>query len=153
MPLLPGQLPGYRSGDLLARLTGDLEELENVYLRVFSPAVVAALATIACLRLRRVRPCAWPLRPRRSCSWAGLVCRCWPWLARGRAARQLALRAELHQGLVDGIQGMPDLLAFGRAADAERLAALERESGRLQRTMAWIDGLQRRSAISRPASP
>ena len=64
-------------------------------------------------------------------------------LARGLGPRQLAARAALHQGLVEGIQGLPDLLAFGRAADqAERLAGIERESGRLQRKMAWIDGLQ-----------
>jgi ATP-binding cassette subfamily C protein CydC len=57
------------------------------------------------------------------------------------------LRSELHSQLVDGIQGLPDLLAYGR--DADRLALLSktgRDYGLSQRRMARISGLQ--SALS-----
>src|SRR3989440_7015961 len=40
-PLAPAQLLPYRSGDILARLVSDIEELQNVFLRVVSPLIVA----------------------------------------------------------------------------------------------------------------
>src|SRR5947209_5840715 len=40
-PLAPAYLQEYRSGDVLTRLVSDVEELQNVYLRVFSPIIVA----------------------------------------------------------------------------------------------------------------
>ena len=36
-PLAPARLLKYRSGDLLSRIVKDVEELQNVYLRSFSP--------------------------------------------------------------------------------------------------------------------
>src|SRR4051794_13730729 len=42
-PLAPARLLAFRSGDLLARLVEDVEELENVYGRVVTPLGVAAL--------------------------------------------------------------------------------------------------------------
>jgi ATP-binding cassette, subfamily C, bacterial CydC len=45
--------------------------------------------------------------------------------------------------VVDGIQGIQDLLAFGRAQDQQRkLANLDNMLGRIQRRMAYISGLQ-----------
>src|ERR671933_2429505 len=41
-PLSPARLFERRSGDLLTRLVKNVEELENVYLRAFSPVIVAA---------------------------------------------------------------------------------------------------------------
>ncbi|WP_077325449.1 thiol reductant ABC exporter subunit CydC [Virgibacillus siamensis] len=39
-PLAPGILQRYRSGDLLARIVGDVESLQNFFLRVFYPPIV-----------------------------------------------------------------------------------------------------------------
>ena len=36
-PLAPGQLAGYRSGDLLGRMVGDVESLQGLYVRGLSP--------------------------------------------------------------------------------------------------------------------
>jgi ATP-binding cassette subfamily C protein CydC len=64
-------------------------------------------------------------------------------LARGLGKRQLALRAELNAHIVDGIQGVQDLLACGRASDQERkIAKLQSALGWIQRRMAFITGLQ-----------
>ena len=64
-------------------------------------------------------------------------------LARKLGRRQLKLRAELNAQVVDGIQGVQDLLALGRAAEQqERISALDRKLGRVQRRMASITGLQ-----------
>src|SRR5579884_190834 len=40
-PQAPAHLLARRSGDLLARLVADIEELQNFYLRVVSPIVIA----------------------------------------------------------------------------------------------------------------
>ncbi|NBJ67950.1 MULTISPECIES: thiol reductant ABC exporter subunit CydC [Clostridia] len=42
-PLAPGIFHKYRSGDLLARIVGDVESLQNFFLRVVYPPVVLAL--------------------------------------------------------------------------------------------------------------
>lgn len=42
-PLAPGIFRKYRSGDLLARIVGDVESLQNFFLRVFYPPIVLAL--------------------------------------------------------------------------------------------------------------
>jgi ATP-binding cassette subfamily C protein CydC len=40
-PLAPSHLLTYRSGDVLTRLVSDVEELQNVYLRIVAPLFVA----------------------------------------------------------------------------------------------------------------
>ena len=40
-PLVPASLAKYRSGDILGRLVEDIDTLDNLYLRVLSPTVVA----------------------------------------------------------------------------------------------------------------
>uniref|UniRef100_UPI003017D348 ABC transporter transmembrane domain-containing protein n=1 Tax=Oceanobacillus massiliensis TaxID=1465765 RepID=UPI003017D348 len=42
-PLAPAIFQRYRSGDLLARITGDVETLQNYFLRVFYPPIVIVL--------------------------------------------------------------------------------------------------------------
>ena len=44
-PLAPARLTQLRSGDLLARIVSDIETLENLYLRVLAPPLVALLVT------------------------------------------------------------------------------------------------------------
>jgi len=45
-PLAPARLLAYRSGDVLTRLVGDVEELQNLYLGVVSPLVVAVAIAV-----------------------------------------------------------------------------------------------------------
>ena len=42
-PLAPARLMQYRSGDLLSRIVADIETLENFYVRVIAPPLVALL--------------------------------------------------------------------------------------------------------------
>ncbi|WP_042220626.1 thiol reductant ABC exporter subunit CydC [Oceanobacillus manasiensis] len=46
-PLAPGIFQKYRSGDLLARIVGDIESLQNFFLRVFYPPIVLALVFLS----------------------------------------------------------------------------------------------------------
>ena len=56
-PLAPANLARHRSGDLLGRIVADIETLEDFYVRVLMPPVVAVLVAASC------RPAARDLRP------------------------------------------------------------------------------------------
>jgi ATP-binding cassette subfamily C protein CydC len=143
-PLAPARLLRYRTGDLLSRIVGDVEELQNVYLRVVAPVAVAfvtslltfvllysfdPLLALVALGFLLAAGIGVPLLVRR--------------LVRGLGRKQLELRGELNARIVDGFQGAQDLLAFGRERDHERdIATLNRRLGRLQGRMAFITGLQ-----------
>ena len=46
-PLAPGIFQKYRSGDLLARIVGDVESLQNFFLRVYYPPIVLAIVFLS----------------------------------------------------------------------------------------------------------
>lgn len=144
-PLAPGRLLGYRSGDLLSRISRDVEELENVYVRVTGPVVIAALACglVFGLFYRFFSPMlAFVTLAFLLTTGAGVPVLV-RFLARGLGRRELELRAELNAQIVDGIQGVQDLLAFGREGDhREKTAILGRKLDGVQRRMAFITGLQ-----------
>jgi ATP-binding cassette subfamily C protein CydC len=143
-PLAPARLLRYRTGDLLSRIVQDVEELQNVYLRIVAPVAVASIITLltfvllyafdpslafAALAFLLATGIGVPFLVRK--------------LARGLGRKQLELRGELNARIVDGIQGAQDLLAFGREEDQGRvIATLNRRLDRLQGRMAFITGLQ-----------
>jgi ATP-binding cassette subfamily C protein CydC len=134
----------YRSGDLLARVVADVETLENLYLRVLAPPVVALLvALLAALLMGAFDPgLALALLAFLLLAGVGLPVLTQR-LARGTGRRLVGVRAELHSLLVDGIQGVADLLSLG--AEGRHLRRVERlslELGRLQGRMARIGGLE-----------
>ena len=47
IPLVPGRLSVIRSGDLLSRMTADIDALDALYLRLVAPAVVAIIGVTA----------------------------------------------------------------------------------------------------------
>src|SRR3712207_2092700 len=143
-PLAPARLLRYRSGDLLSRIVKDVEELENVYLRIISPAAVALLASLlGCLVLYVFDP-TMALVASSFLAAAGigvpLLARA---LSRDLGRRQLEMRAELNARIVDDIQGVRDILACGReGGEMREISALHRKLDRLQGRMAFITGLQ-----------
>lgn len=46
-PLAPGIFQKYRSGDLLSRIVGDVESLQNFFLRVFYPPIVLVIVFLS----------------------------------------------------------------------------------------------------------
>jgi ABC-type transport system involved in cytochrome bd biosynthesis fused ATPase/permease subunit len=142
-PLAPAGLAQQRSGDLLSRVVGDINALENFYLRAVAPIAVATLtALLAAFLVGRATP-----------RLAGMLLLflvlggvAAPLLARilGRqpGRRLAAARGELNVALVDGIQGMADLVAFGATrAQLDRVRVLSRELSKLQRRMTATAGL------------
>lgn len=143
-PLSPGRLLMYRSGDMLTRLVSDVEELQNIYLRGVSPLMVALLSALLTFALFSIFSpvLAWTAVVFLLTTAIGVPLIS-GMLTRGLGKRQLALRAELNAQVVDGIQGVQDLLVCGRASDQQRkIADLDRALGKVQQRMAFIAGLQ-----------
>jgi ATP-binding cassette, subfamily C, bacterial CydC len=143
-PLAPARLLMYRSGDVLTRLVADVEELQNIYLRVVSPFIVAIVIAILTFGLFSIFSpvLAWTALAFLVVTGLGVP----PlagMLARGLGKRQLTLRAELNAQMVDGIQGVQDILACGRADEQQRkICELDHSLAQVQRQLAFIAGLQ-----------
>jgi ATP-binding cassette subfamily C protein CydC len=143
-PLAPARLLRYRSGDLLSRIVKDVEELENVYLRIVSPAVVALIVSLLAFFTLYVFDPAMGFVALGFLVATGvgvpLLVRT---LSRSLGRRQLELRAELNARIVDDIQGVQDILAFGReGGELREISALHRKLDGAQRRMAFVTGLQ-----------
>lgn len=130
----PATLARFRSPDLLARLTGDTEALDNLYLRVLGPTAAAlaalALATVMGTLVAPgvVLPVAvWLLA-------AGLLLPGLAAWAGNRLGQRLTghLR-ELRLLTVDGVQGLAELRVFGGLANHLRRIADSDEAYRRAR--------------------
>jgi thiol reductant ABC exporter CydC subunit len=143
-PLAPARLMQFRSGDLLARIVADVGTLENLYLRVLAPPLVALLVALLVTLLMGAFDPRLALTLLVFLLLAGIGL---PLLTQrlGREAglRMVGVRAELNGLLVDGIQGEGDLLASGaEGRHLRRVARLSRELGSLQGRMARVTGMQ-----------
>jgi thiol reductant ABC exporter CydC subunit len=142
-PLAPARLMHYQSGDLLARIVADIGTLENLYLRVIAPPAIALLvALLAAVLLGGfdVR-LAITLLAFLVVAGAGLPLLTGA-LTRKTGERLVRSRSEMNGALVDGIQGVADLLAFGRGEDyLDRVRSLSHNLENLQLRMAGASGL------------
>jgi thiol reductant ABC exporter CydC subunit len=143
-PLAPARLMRYRSGDLLSRVVADIDSLQNFYVRGIAPPVAAALVgALMWVFMRGFNASlAWVTLTGLALAGLGVPILA-HWLGRAPGKRILAARAELNAALVDDVQGMADLVAFGQsAAQLQRAQVLGNELTRQQSRMAWISGLQ-----------
>jgi len=138
-PLAPAQLDGYRRGDLLARMVGDVDALQGLYLRGLGPPLVGLVVSLECIGV------AAALLPKAAAVLAiGLlvggvfVPAAAGTLSRVAGRRQAAARANLTSELVEILRGAPELVAFGREEDA--LARVRTHSDELAR-LGRRDGL------------
>lgn len=117
-PLAPARLQHVHSADLLSRAIADIETLENFYVRAVSPPLVAVLVVAGVSIFAASYDPLLGLFLASALLAAGLVLPVFVHrLARAPGEAFVERRARLNALLVDTIQGMPDLLAFGRAAD------------------------------------
>jgi ATP-binding cassette subfamily C protein CydCD len=142
-PLAPARLMEFRAGDLLARIIGDVETLENFYVRVVSPPLTAIIVGFfTAIFLASFHPILAPVFLTFFISLGFLL----PLLAqitsRKAAEQALSLRGDLHTRLVDGIQGMADLVAYGRSSERLlQISANGMDYGNAQRRMARVTGI------------
>lgn len=142
-PLAPARLSDYHSGDLLSRISADIDTLENFYVRVLAPPAVAVLVTLMMAIFFGVIDLRLALALVAYLAVTGIGV---PLLTRrlGRSAGQslVATRGELNAALLDGVQGLADLAAYGQQTrQIERVRALSERIHREQMHMARIGGL------------
>ncbi len=123
-PLAPARLAEYRSGDLLARVVADIETLQNFYLRVLAPPLVAVLTVVGVGLLFLAFDPVAALTAVAAMIFAGTALPLLAWYTGqvpGRVVVQA--RAELNTALVEDIQGAAEITAYNRQGWA--LAALD----------------------------
>ncbi len=141
-PLAPAGLQGYQSGDLLSRIGADIDSLNNLYLRTLVPmavAVISALLAFAFLTRYSLALAAVNL------AFLVLVGAAIPIAAHRLGARPGARLVEassrLRLAVIDGVQGMGELAAFGAArAHLEQTDLLSHELTADQERMSRIAG-------------
>ncbi len=118
VPLAPGRLPAMRSGDLLSRMTADIDALDALYLRLVAPAVVAAIGVTAVIVFLAFYSPLISLTTGIMLVIASVVL---PWvfnrLGREGAEEIVVLAANFRIRQIDMMQGLADLIAnqaYGR---------------------------------------
>ncbi len=142
-PLAPARLMHYKSGDLLARVIGDIETLEHFYVRVLAPPAVAIMVVILMWFLFGLFSVTFSLLLFIFLFIAGVgVPFLTQWISRKTGVKLLTLRSELSVMAIDGVRGLADLLAFGQVREHfEQFNRLNKELTDLQRRMGLISAL------------
>ncbi len=142
-PLAPARLGDRHSGDLLARIVGDIETLQTFYARVIVPPIVAALVTglaalilgwfdwrlgVALVAFLALTGVGLPLLTRR--------------LGSASAAATVAGQSALQASVADTVLGLPDLLLGDPGSRYWAKASLQTtELNRLEEREAVVRGL------------
>jgi ATP-binding cassette, subfamily C, bacterial CydC len=142
-PLAPARLMRYKSGDLLDRISDDIHSLENFYVRVLAPPVVALLVIVlmsALLGQFSVEVAGWMLI---FYLMAGIgIPLLSEYLSRGVASGIKNCQTEQQLLTIDLVQGIGELQVYGGlSSHLEKLLQVEKEKLRLQRKSALIEGL------------
>jgi ATP-binding cassette subfamily C protein CydC len=147
-PLAPACLLPYQSADLFARIISDIETLEQFFLRVLAPPVVAVLVSVlTVLLIAQFNPTlGWIILLGLAIVGAllpslNLI------LSRPMGKRIVEARAILKMAITDTLQGVADLLLLG--AEKRRLDSTTQLSGSL---LGLQSRLGRREALSNSLS-
>ncbi|MCC6613427.1 MAG: thiol reductant ABC exporter subunit CydC [Anaerolineae bacterium] len=143
-PLAPARLASLRSGDLLSRAIDDIESLQNLYLRAVAPPLVALVIAIGLTLFLGLFDPLIALVVLAFMLAAGILVPLIAWSSSQRSGtRSVDVRAELNATLLDDIQGMADLLVYGRAETyLSRIDALSRQLANEEEQAAHGDALQ-----------
>jgi thiol reductant ABC exporter CydC subunit len=144
-PLAPARLQSIQSGDLLSRIMSDIETLEQFYVRVVVPPLAAALVTlVSTLMLGSFHP-SLGLALLSFLLLTGLVLPLVSrFLSRQSASDFIHARSELNASLLDGVQGIADLLSFGQSKQyQDQIEKSGIALNRIQQKLALIRGLNR----------
>ncbi len=143
IPLVPEGLRGIRSGDALSRFIGDVDTLQDLYLRALGPPLIGILAIALLAAAVAIVLPAGALVLVAGLLIAGLLL---PALA-ARAGRRSGLReaparAQLSAELVELVGGAAELAVYGRERQwAERIETADAKLAASERPGAWISGL------------
>ena len=117
-PLAPALIMQYRSGDLLSRVVADVETLGDFYVRVVAPPLVAIFVSLGTAAFLAQYHISLGLMILALFACLGLGLPSLTHLASRNTGRELIERRTfLNTQLVDTIQGLADLVAYGRVTD------------------------------------
>ncbi|GAA1853273.1 hypothetical protein GCM10009796_14140 [Microbacterium koreense] len=148
VPLAPDGLARTRRGSVLGALVDDVDDLQNLPLRVVQPLVSSAIVAVAAVVF--VAFVSWPaaLTLLGCLAIAAVVATAWGWLAGSRAERAIApLRSRLADAILDHLGSLDVLAAYGAeresraritAADAAVRRAIVRRSSAQAGTTALV---------------
>ena len=142
VPLAPARL-GARRGELLSTVVSDVDAVQDLHLRIVEPVAVAALVSAACTALAAfVLPSAAVVLAL-ALVVAGVAAPLTAAVVSRRAVAVLApRRAALAAGVVDLVDGAPDLIATGAVHDwLGEVDRLDAELHGVARRTAWAAGL------------
>ncbi|QCR39761.1 thiol reductant ABC exporter subunit CydC [Microbacterium sp. SGAir0570] len=145
IPLAPDGLGRIRRGSALSALVDDVDDLQNLPLRVVEPLV--ASATVALAAVIFVMTVSWPagLTLLGCLVVAAAAATGWGWVAGARAERTIApLRARLADAVADHLGSLDVLLAYGAEAQSRR--RIEAADADLRRAVVRRAGAQAGSA-------
>ena len=141
IPLAPDGLTRTRRGSVLGALVDDVDELQNLPLRVVQPLASSALVAVGAVVL--VAFVWWPAAlTLLACLLVAVgVATLWGWLSGARAERAIApLRAELADAVLDHLAGLDVLIAYG--AEAQSRSRIARADAALRRAVVRRAGAQ-----------
>jgi thiol reductant ABC exporter CydC subunit len=142
-PLAPAQLEDTRRGDLLSRFVGDVDSLQNLYLRGLEPPLIALIAGAASVALAALfLPVAAAVLAVGLLVGGIVVPVGASAVSRRASARYAQARGALSAELVETLAGSAELAALG--LERERLGMLRRADAqlvRISRRAALADGL------------
>ena len=143
IPLVPEGLRGIRSGDVLSRFVGDVDTLQDLYLRALGPPLIGILAIALLAAAVAIVLPAGAVVLVAAMLIAGLLL---PALA-ARAGRRSGLReaparAQLSAELVELVSGAAELAVYGREQQwAQRIEQADAKLAATERPGAWISGV------------
>ncbi|RKQ97050.1 ATP-binding cassette subfamily C protein CydC [Kushneria sinocarnis] len=141
-PLSPTALQRYGSSDLMARLTADVDALDNLYLRVVTPSIVAMGIIVLCGVVIGVFVPAIGIFAALALAISGTL---GPWLAWRRGHRLShhwqALDTDLRARLLERLPALSELLLYGRwQPETEALLDAQRERDQQELALAGLWG-------------
>ncbi len=144
MTLKNGSQQALRSGDVLRRAVSDVDMLQNFYIRVLAPPIIAALVALILWLFLGAFGAIFGLIYLGFFLLSSVVVPALTHLSSRRLGQQMvATRADLQAQLVDSVQGIADLVAFGQEQrQAAHIQALTQKLNKMQMAMAFIGGIQ-----------
>ena len=143
IPLVPAGLDGSRRADLMSRFVGDVDRLQDLYLRALSPPLVAMVCTALCVALASIILPVAGLVLAVMMLLGGLAAPALTrWSARSAGRRQAEARGRLAGDLHEIAFGGAEIAVAGREDDwLERTSADDRQLVSLQQRDAMSGGL------------
>ncbi len=142
-PLVPSQTVDYTSGDLLSRTVEDIEKLEHVFVRVISPPFVLAAVLLLMWFLLGIFNFVYSLIFAVVYLTAAIGVPLLTFiLSRKIGAKILLLKSKLSDLIIDGVQGLNELISFGAEESwSDEITEIEKDLLQYEKKMKIIEGL------------